>query len=440
MDLDKSIIINQAFHGCELAKDLQNKLHSTSQSELDLNDIIGPSVEIVNTFGKVLELLGYNSNQFVPDEDIQRIGQSQAMPIIDSKLYGASSLTNLRSPGKLKSPAESSDKEKPSEEESPKRRKNFPRWNLRVPAASISETGSDGPTDDGFSWRKYGQKDILGSQYPRSYYRCTHKTDMGCRAKKQVQRANDDPSFFDVIYIGGHCCQINPQVLEIQNFYGPPQIGSTGMPTVPSTLLFGGSQPESSTGHVLLSAIQGETSRSLLTRDPVVCKEETDKGYDFGKAPLFPYNPDLVHMTQHAENPTENPNLMDYYRFWGAGQQDPSTNPANIPLPLFREEKNLIDFLPQQAKEYQGPSCSEGEPSFVSFFGPSVGSESSFMDMMDSGDSVSPHMQASKSEFTDAVSGETSSSPMLDLDIMFHTDELSEHQLGEKLPWNIKKP
>lgn len=30
-----------------------------------------------------------------------------------------------------------------------------------------SENGLEGPGDDGYSWRKYGQKDILGAKYPR---------------------------------------------------------------------------------------------------------------------------------------------------------------------------------------------------------------------------------------------------------------------------------
>jgi len=28
-------------------------------------------------------------------------------------------------------------------------------------------TGLEGPLDDGHSWRKYGQKDILGANFPR---------------------------------------------------------------------------------------------------------------------------------------------------------------------------------------------------------------------------------------------------------------------------------
>ncbi|KAF7842812.1 disease resistance protein RPS2-like [Senna tora] len=48
--------------------------------------------------------------------------------------------------------------------------------------------------DDGYTWRKYGQKDILGSKFPRSYYRCNHKFDKGCNAKKQVQSCDEDPT------------------------------------------------------------------------------------------------------------------------------------------------------------------------------------------------------------------------------------------------------
>ncbi|CAO2149440.1 unnamed protein product [Urochloa humidicola] len=64
----------------------------------------------------------------------------------------------------------------------------------------------DGPADDGYSWRKYGQKDILGAKYPRAYFRCTHRNSQGCTATKQVQRCDEDPTVFDVIYYGTHTC------------------------------------------------------------------------------------------------------------------------------------------------------------------------------------------------------------------------------------------
>lgn len=44
-------------------------------------------------------------------------------------------------------------------------RKTMPKWidQIRV----VSENGLEGPHDDGYNWRKYGQKDILGAKYPR---------------------------------------------------------------------------------------------------------------------------------------------------------------------------------------------------------------------------------------------------------------------------------
>ncbi|KAF8643504.1 hypothetical protein HU200_066854 [Digitaria exilis] len=72
-----------------------------------------------------------------------------------------------------------------------------------------SAAGGDIPADDGHSWRKYGQKEILGAKHPRSYYRCTHRHSQGCMATKQVQRTDEDSTLFDVIYIGAHTCVQN---------------------------------------------------------------------------------------------------------------------------------------------------------------------------------------------------------------------------------------
>ncbi|KAJ9546210.1 hypothetical protein OSB04_025917 [Centaurea solstitialis] len=60
--------------------------------------------------------------------------------------------------------------------------------------------------EDGFAWRKYGQKEILYAKSPRCYFRCTHKNE-GCKALKQVQKLEDGSEKFHVIYIGHHTCQ-----------------------------------------------------------------------------------------------------------------------------------------------------------------------------------------------------------------------------------------
>ncbi|TKY49207.1 WRKY transcription factor 70 [Spatholobus suberectus] len=71
------------------------------------------------------------------------------------------------------------------------------------------------PTEDGYVWRKYGQKLTLKAKYLRSYYRCTYKKDQGCQAIKQVQRIQDDPPLYRTTYYGRHTCKspLNPEII-----------------------------------------------------------------------------------------------------------------------------------------------------------------------------------------------------------------------------------
>ena len=110
-------------------------------------------------------------------------------------------------------------------------RKNRVKKTVRVPA--ISSKIADIPPDE-YSWRKYGQKPIKGSPYPRwvmlilsrtfcwlssqrlvlwrwffflffvirGYYKCS--TVRGCPARKHVERAPDDPAMLIVTYEGEH--------------------------------------------------------------------------------------------------------------------------------------------------------------------------------------------------------------------------------------------
>lgn len=55
--------------------------------------------------------------------------------------------------------------------------------------------------EDGYRWRKYGQKAVKNSPYPRSYYRCTSQK---CIVKKRVERSYQDPSIVMTTYEGQH--------------------------------------------------------------------------------------------------------------------------------------------------------------------------------------------------------------------------------------------
>ncbi|RDX92617.1 putative WRKY transcription factor 28, partial [Mucuna pruriens] len=55
--------------------------------------------------------------------------------------------------------------------------------------------------EDGYRWRKYGQKAVKNSPYPRSYYRCTTQK---CTVKKRVERSFQDPTTVITTYEGQH--------------------------------------------------------------------------------------------------------------------------------------------------------------------------------------------------------------------------------------------
>lgn len=75
----------------------------------------------------------------------------------------------------------------------------------------------DKPADDGYNWRKYGQKQVKGSEYPRSYYKCTHQN---CPVKKKVERSHDG-QVTEIIYKGQHNHQ-PPQLSKLAKDTGNP--------------------------------------------------------------------------------------------------------------------------------------------------------------------------------------------------------------------------
>ncbi|PON64704.1 WRKY domain containing protein [Parasponia andersonii] len=67
-------------------------------------------------------------------------------------------------------------------------------------SGSYPSVGMVRTSEDGYNWRKYGQKQVKGSEYPRSYYKCTHPN---CQVKKKVERSHDG-QITEIIYKGAH--------------------------------------------------------------------------------------------------------------------------------------------------------------------------------------------------------------------------------------------
>ncbi|KAJ4831819.1 hypothetical protein Tsubulata_040610 [Turnera subulata] len=186
MESEQTTLINELTQGKELTEQLRNHLNPSSPIETR-QFLIG---KILSSYEKALSILSWV-------DSVQ--GPKPTTNII----------TTLESPHSFANSSPRSEVfDQDLKDQSPKdvlkKRKTQPRWSEQVRVCL--GTGFDGPLDDGHSWRKYGQKDILGAKFPRGYYRCTHRPSQGCLATKQVQRSDEDPTIFEVTYRGRHTC------------------------------------------------------------------------------------------------------------------------------------------------------------------------------------------------------------------------------------------
>ncbi|KAI3457116.1 hypothetical protein Pfo_013779 [Paulownia fortunei] len=94
------------------------------------------------------------------------------------------------------------------------------------------------PPPDSWSWRKYGQKPIKGSPYPRGYYRCS--SSKGCPARKQVERSRLDPTTLLITYSCDHnhpfpTTTKNHHQQQHQNHPSAVAASAAAKPTFPSS-------------------------------------------------------------------------------------------------------------------------------------------------------------------------------------------------------------
>ncbi|XP_023519407.1 WRKY transcription factor WRKY24-like [Cucurbita pepo subsp. pepo] len=78
---------------------------------------------------------------------------------------------------------------------------------VREPRVVVQTTSDIDILDDGYRWRKYGQKVVKGNPNPRSYYKCTNP---GCPVRKHVERASHDQRAVITTYEGKHNHDVPP--------------------------------------------------------------------------------------------------------------------------------------------------------------------------------------------------------------------------------------
>ncbi|KAF3326938.1 putative WRKY transcription factor 13 [Carex littledalei] len=101
------------------------------------------------------------------------------------------------------------------------RMKKKARRKVREPRFCFKTLSDVDVLDDGYKWRKYGQKVVKNTQHPRSYYRCTQDN---CRVKKRIERLAEDPRMVITTYEGRHAHSPShddeePQTSSQMNFF-----------------------------------------------------------------------------------------------------------------------------------------------------------------------------------------------------------------------------
>ncbi|KAJ8540068.1 hypothetical protein K7X08_026457 [Anisodus acutangulus] len=179
---EKVVVITELIMGRELMLQLQKHFDPMKQ---DVCQYL--AVEILSSYDKALSLLNGTALSGMMSKGKQCFNPAPS-----------SSTDKLQSPQLL---ADCSTKscDRPSNS---RKRKKIARRTEYVQA----RTGEEVPPEDGYSWRKYGQKDILGAKYPREYYRCARRGLSNCAATKIVQKSETEPSVFEVTYGGSHGC------------------------------------------------------------------------------------------------------------------------------------------------------------------------------------------------------------------------------------------
>lgn len=158
-------------------------------------DRIENSFPGASTFPAITRVTDHNPSSNI--DSVVREMEAQTRPAADNN-QSVSSSTSEDLPEK--STASGSSAEKATPETAIKDKKKGAK-RIRQPRFAFMTKSDIDNLEDGYRWRKYGQKAVKNSPFPRSYYRCTNGK---CLVKKRVERSSDDPSTVITTYEGQH--------------------------------------------------------------------------------------------------------------------------------------------------------------------------------------------------------------------------------------------
>nr|GEU61493.1 probable WRKY transcription factor 70 [Tanacetum cinerariifolium] len=185
MEKDTNILVQTLIRGRDSAKRLQNLLCGETNDDhvsVSVDDLL---TEVSESFASGLSMLSTSTSEAHQELDVFN-GNSETTSSLGQSFSNLS--RNNKTPLVLVKQGRGQYKRKTGD--------------TRIEVSNASE--------DCFQWRKYGQKAILNSKFPRCYYRCTYMPDQGCKAKKHVQQLENESNKFRITYFGRHTCKISP--------------------------------------------------------------------------------------------------------------------------------------------------------------------------------------------------------------------------------------
>ncbi|KAL3749777.1 hypothetical protein ACJRO7_010835 [Eucalyptus globulus] len=156
---------------------------------------------------------------------------------------------------------------------------------VREPRVVIQIESDIDILDDGYRWRKYGQKVVKGNPNPRSYYKCT---SAGCSVRKHVERASDNLKYVITTYEGKHNHEVpaarNSNLPSGSGNLSPAAVGAQANMAIPRNSRT--NKPEAQVQDLPLFDRKPELHNEFLRSSLL-----TNFGNDmkFGASPVFPF-------------------------------------------------------------------------------------------------------------------------------------------------------